>query len=129
MSLLDHVHGESQERTVICEWEGRVPYFILHQLKCGPEDPRVQRFRTKLSAILKGDYKYIAGSDGSEELYNLRKDPEERNNSVSDLKEEREKLRGCLLEWQDAVEPRANAAQPYDTDEEVRKNLQTLGYI
>ena len=57
-------------------------------------DPSV--FERELEAIRTEEYKYIWGSDGSEELYNIRLDPQELNNLIESEPEVANELRSLL---------------------------------
>ncbi len=54
------------------------------------------RFNKSLKCIRTDDYKYIIGSDGSEELYDLRKDPGELHNIIEEERDTAIQLKSAL---------------------------------
>lgn len=78
-------------------------------------------------AIRDADLKYIwAPEEGTEELYNLREDPTELTNIVSQHRQTADKLRDKIVEWKERE--RDQSHQQYIA-EDTRKKLEALGYI
>jgi arylsulfatase A-like enzyme len=87
-------------------------------------------------AIRTRNYKFIINTeDGSEELYDLLKDPGELNNIINDNVEIADKLRQDLLEWKkNCLEKqtsfkKTSSGQNMPLDEKTLQQLKSLGYI
>lgn len=133
----DHISGQeifncnstSEDHYVVSEWEGRIPYFILSDLKCDRTDERVSRFTKKIYSLIKGNYKYIVCSDGTEEIYNLVDDPEERINLVAQDGSLGKLYGEFLQKWKEQLKPNKVLQETYTLDKEIEKNLKALGYL
>lgn len=79
---------------------------------------------------LRGDspLKYLRTSDGSEELYDLRRDPLERENLARVRSEDVSRLRAVLEGRRDQYRAIAGTSEQR-TDEDTLKALRSLGYI
>jgi arylsulfatase A-like enzyme len=95
--------------------------------------PRVQRFSRRLQAVRAGNMKFIRGDDGVEELYDLREDPREERNLITeeafaDVGKRLERMINERLSMYASLrEPRAG--EPVKLDEEDIRQLKALGYI
>jgi len=68
-------------------------------------------------------------SDGTEEIYNLVDDPEERINLVA-KDGSLGKLYGEFLQkWKEQLKPNKVLQETYTLDKEIEKNLKALGYL
>jgi arylsulfatase A-like enzyme len=110
-SLVPLLHGEAREHrdAVFCEG-GRLPREFesmelevsAHLNPSGQYWPRLRLMRTDGNEFLKAvmcrthDYKYVRRLGGADELYDLRKDPGERDNRIADPG-----LAGVLAELKD----------------------------
>jgi arylsulfatase A-like enzyme len=107
-----------EERTLFCESfpGGRA-------LKTNPD-----RFKTTHQAILRGSFKLIRRSDGRRELYDLAKDPGERNNLYQNGHEPGADLDARLSRWSRSL---AAASDKHDGkfDSETLERLKSLGYV
>lgn len=83
----------------------------------------------ELRAIRTEDYKYIWASDGRDELYNIRVDPQEKENLISTQPEEAQELRQMLEEWLKGFTPYEAEEGAVEMDEITRERLRGLGYI
>ena len=82
------------------------------------------------AAFFDGPYKYVASSDGENELYNLQQDPPEAHNLISAAADVAQEMAAKLARFQaerQAAPPAAEAAAPL-TREQLRI-LQSLGYV
>jgi arylsulfatase A-like enzyme len=86
-----------------------------------PFDRGLQCIRTK-------DYKLIAGSDGTEELYDLKADPAETRNRLDELPDVTTALRSRLSQWHPATDLPFKSEHVVE-DEAVIKALRALGYF
>jgi arylsulfatase A-like enzyme len=71
------------------------------------------------------DLKLIAGTDGSEELFDLRADPGETRNVASERPGDVERLREHLPRW----DPAPVAPEPDQLQNEIEDRLRSLGYL
>jgi arylsulfatase A-like enzyme/Tfp pilus assembly protein PilF len=78
---------------------------------------------SELSAITDDRYRYIKAPH--DELYDLQRDPRERENIVADRAQARQALRGVL----DRVSAGATIQAPADVSADARARLQALGYV
>lgn len=113
-SLLESLHqGEGTERALYLE-----TLTPLENMGWSP-----------LTAVISGDYKYIRAPRG--ELYDVRKDPGERENLLDREKERGEKMKALL----DSLESRLHPQSPergtatWEVDDRTREKLASLGYI
>ncbi len=76
------------------------------------------------------DLKYIWSSDGSEELYDIKNDPEELNN-IESYPQKAEGLRQKLQDWLSSFEHyKAIGDEPVsEVDKETLERLKDLGYV
>jgi arylsulfatase A-like enzyme len=73
------------------------------------------------------DWKYIRGSDGSAELFDLGSDPAESTNLVNDRPDVARKLDERLDSEFDPLATLTNSLS--EVEESARRNLEDLGYI
>jgi arylsulfatase A-like enzyme len=89
----------------------------------------VSRYNRALKMIRTDGYKYIWGSDGDHELYDLQADPDEQCNIIAERPDIAEDFDRRLIEWRNSFE----AATPLDKvpefEEEVKARLRALGYL
>ena len=82
---------------------------------------------TTLGSVRGPRWKYILRpDDGSEELYDLESDPEERTDLGDSEHEIRERYRGALEEWLSGGTPRSETR---GLDDKALEKLRALGYI
>jgi len=82
----------------------------------------------------KGDMKLIWGSDGNHELYNLRKDPQEKENLIAKQEyakttQELIKILDDLIKKYDLKMPKARPVDQGELDRATRDKLKSLGYV
>ncbi|MBE9565179.1 MAG: sulfatase [Proteobacteria bacterium] len=85
-------------------------------------------FRRNLRAIRYEGYKYISGSDGSRELYDLRADPGETQNLTSERPDKVQTLDRALSQWLERHPPLGEETS-VEADPEVEARLRELGYL
>ena len=73
-------------------------------------------------------YKYIRGSDGSRELYDLQRDPGETENLAATRGDVVADLDATLEEWLDSFE-HADLSDDVEIHGETRARLEDLGYL
>lgn len=124
----------SPDRDILCE-------LYLHKALTIPSadasaeewaHPRVRRFRRRLKALRVGPMKYIQGSDGTEELFDLASDPGETRSLAANpalasaLQRMRARLAACLLRFSEYRIPSPDDPQ---TDEGADQVLKSVGYL
>lgn len=88
----------------------------------------MQKYDRSLRAIRTGEYKYIRGSDGSEQLYDVEQDPGERIDIASTEPDITVELAADLTEWVDSFE-HAEREGEIDMTEATKGRLRDLGYL
>lgn len=86
------------------------------------------RFERQLRALRTRDHKYIWGSDGKNELYDLNEDPGELNNILKAQPELAEDLQGKLDGWVTAIES-TRTGQETEFTALIEERLKGLGYL
>jgi hypothetical protein len=99
------------------------------------QSPRLLPYMRRIRSLTRGDVKFIWGSDGRHELYDLANDPGERANLV-ESEAHAEVLHGMearLDEWflalERDVDPDPDAHDSDELDEETKEALRSLGYL
>ncbi|MFP4642613.1 MAG: sulfatase-like hydrolase/transferase, partial [Dehalococcoidia bacterium] len=82
-----------------------IPLVWLNKLEGASREFDISKYARWLKSIHAGDFKYIWASDGRDELYNIRQDPEELNNLIEDNREKASELLMLLKEWLISFEP------------------------
>ena len=97
MNLMTEVAHQKEERLVVSEHG--VPKIIADN--GGTEvDPKLfAPHMRQLKCAIEGQWKYIWGSDGREELYNLEKDPVEQNDLARKNRSKAGALKRKLVAW------------------------------
>jgi arylsulfatase A-like enzyme len=113
-SLLNHDRGKRGE--VISESFPKGDIFNWHP-----------RFRRVERAIFSGQFKFIGSAAGKRELYDLSKDPEEKDNLYEMDKGASRELEARLNQWLREVNEESGSAQALDKG--ALDRLKSLGYI
>ena len=114
---------------VFAEWEGRVPFFVRKRLR-GRDAAGVCVSMLQPQSMVRDDrYKFILHGTGAEELYDLEADPQENDDLAKSRPEIAQRMRGSLEEWKKTVELDAPGATRYHIDPEIKKHLESLGYM
>jgi len=87
-----------------------------------PFDKRLRTIRTK-------EHKFIWNSDYKHELYDLRLDPAETNNVISQDPQKAGELESLLNEWLNSFQKTGQRDYKIDDEKTVRKRLEELGYL
>ena len=98
------------------------------------EETPLDRYKRRIRVVIKDDMKLTWGSDGSHELYNLRKDPGERENLIDsqgydEVLTELQALLDSLVEKYDLKRSKALPVDDRELDDVTRKKLESLGYL
>ncbi|MGH0033402.1 MAG: sulfatase family protein [Myxococcota bacterium] len=104
------------------------PVYVYRQLYPGPRVLRGTPVDGEQHGVRIGDWKYIEGTrDGVRELYDLSRDPGERNDLSEAEPEKLRELSGRLAAWRSTLGTTRAAAPALSVEE--RKKLQALGYL
>ena len=91
-------------------------------------EQELERFTRGQRMFLRGGYKYICSSDGSEELFNLATDPDERHNLAAEQPERAHAMAARLQEWLGSFEHRTGEPEPEKIAEDILEDLRAGGY-
>lgn len=126
--------GGAPRELAAAEWHGEdtwyflnshVPGFLHEALRDPGRRSGLERFARSLRMLREGDYKYIAGSDRSEELYDLATDPEE-SRDLSAREPERAGTMAARL--RSHLGPAAPGEQPELDQDKILQGLRDMGY-
>jgi arylsulfatase A-like enzyme len=120
-SLTESDHREY----VIAEYTSPQPSVETLEEEYGPLEDQVRQYDRSLRSIRTGRWKYIEGSDGVEELYDLRTNPDE-STPVEDA-DARTELRDALEARRGDI--RGPSGENADIDEASAQRLRDLGYL
>ena len=114
-------------RLAIAEYlEPQPPLQVLRNRYPGFDGSRYDR---TLRAVRASNYKYVWASDGSDELYDLSKDPAEEHNIISAEEGQAGHLRASLEEWLSSFTHAALGRESVELDTLTIKRLEDLGYL
>jgi arylsulfatase A-like enzyme len=82
-----------------------------------------------LRAVRTATHKYIQGSDGRDELYDLTSDAGEEHDLRQSHPQIAADLRGALARWVGSFEHAPAARETIELDGEMRRRLEDLGYL
>ncbi|HDH06830.1 MAG TPA: hypothetical protein ENF87_00510 [Thermoproteales archaeon] len=124
-SLFNTLKGEEREYALS---EYQEPLLVFERfLKINPKYD-FRKWYKSIKALIVDEYKYIWYSNGEEELYNLRKDPLERENIVESEDKLTEKMREKLYNILFSLDQRDLGDLVQGSEDNIRK-LKKLGYI
>lgn len=88
------------------------------------------RYDRSLRTILRGDWKYVWASDGADELYDLKQDPDEEENLAEMHPEKAALMQQKLARWVARVKAEAEGGlHGFKADPVLEKHLKSLGYV
>lgn len=127
-TLLPLTAGRVYRETAYAQWEGVIP----DQLRLLTEAPaqafRRARFTRTLQMWRRGDDKYIQGSDGSQELYHLARDPHELENRLDQEPELAQALAAEMATWLASLSAQTGPADPETIEDSILADLRSWGY-
>ncbi|EMA55377.1 sulfatase [Halococcus thailandensis] len=112
----------------IAEYMAPQPSMDALRERVGTSTDNIERFDRSLRAIRTDDEKLIRGSDGTQEFYELRNDPEEATNLATERSERVDTLETMLDEWLDTFE-RADTSGEVSMTDATEARLEDLGYL
>lgn len=95
--------------------------------ECFVHGGRNENYRRELCAVCVGNYKYIRSTDGTEELYDVGRDPHEARNLIGTLPDIEKRLRQ-IADNRDERLPR-QFWSPKQEDDALMSRLRSLGYV
>lgn len=98
------------------------------EARVGDLPEAVREYDRSLRAIRTDQYKYVRGSDGSRELYNVQCDPGETEDLADTREDVVADLDATLDEWLDSFE-QADRSGDVEMRDETRARLEDLGYL
>jgi len=97
MNLVTEVPAQKEERLIVSEHG--VPKIIADNAGKGVDPKLFAPYMRQLKCAIEGKWKYIWGSDGREELYNLEKDPIEQRDLATANRSKAQFLKRKLAAW------------------------------
>jgi len=82
-----------------------------------------------LRAVYQEKEKYIWASNGSNELYDLEKDPQEEDNLVKKFPHRVEAMETVIREWLALFEPVTSEGEHVKINKSTEEKLRALGYL
>ncbi|XVH32619.1 sulfatase [Haloferacaceae archaeon DSL9] len=124
-----HPDAETPPRErVVAEYVAPQPSMDALRRRFGELPDRVLEYDRSLRAIRTTEYKYIRGSDGSRELYDIRSDPGETTDLADANPERVREFDRELDAWLDSFE-HADERGTVDMSASARARLEELGYL
>ena len=107
---------------------GNSSHPVIAELMMGIAKKRDKRVRD-LRAIYQGQEKYIWASNGSNEFYNLEKDPQEEENLIEKFPHSVEGMERALREWMTSVKAVTATTERVKINKPTEEKLRALGYL
>ncbi|CCQ33127.1 arylsulfatase protein [Halorhabdus tiamatea SARL4B] len=123
-----HPDADETREYAIAEYMAPQPRMDALKRRVGDLPEHVRTYDRSLRAIRTDDHKFIRGSDGSTELYDVQTDPEEMNDLFETHEDVVADLDTRLDEWLESFEhadPDVEATMSKDT----KARLEDLGYL
>ncbi|MBB6646608.1 sulfatase [Halobellus sp. MBLA0160] len=113
---------------VIGEYAAPQPSRDAIEERVGDPHGIMDRFDRSIRCIRNNEFKYIRGSDGETELYNIKSDPGESQNVSNEYPEMCEQLEQQLDHWLDSINKR-NVSGEVSMGKSTQQRLEDLGYL
>ncbi|MFC6906146.1 sulfatase [Halalkalicoccus tibetensis] len=120
--------GGPDRESVVAEYVSPQPSMEQLEERFGEIPEELYEYDRSLRAIRTREYKYVRGSDGTEELYDVEQDPEERFDIASTEAEIAADLADELDDWLDSFEHTEEGGEVEMTDA-TKGRLRDLGYL
>lgn len=107
-------------------------YFTRAEYEQEWSSERLLKYKRRLKALRRGDFKLIEGSDGSRELYHLGLDADESKNLATDEKHRMvlDRMDAALRDMETRLSPRGGGKGLSTEDrQEMEERMRALGYI
>ncbi|GGK74971.1 hypothetical protein GCM10009067_29030 [Haloarcula sebkhae] len=123
-----HPDTEQSREYAVAEYMAPQPSMDALETKVGDLPDHVYEYDRSLKSIRTDRYKYIRGSDGSCELYDIQGDPGEQTNLAGTKLDIVERLDTMLDEWLNSFE-QTERLEDVSMDDDTRSRLEDLGYL
>jgi len=123
-----HPASEETREFAVAEYMAPQPTMGALEKRVGDLPDHVRRYDRSLKAIRTDRYKYIRGSDGSNELYDLHDDPRETNDITDTHADICTELDAKLDKWLDSFE-HADPTSEVSMGDDTKARLEDLGYL
>ncbi len=123
-----HPAQQYSREFVFGEYIAPIPTLEHLASKLGELPKRVERFDRSLRSVRSDEYKYIRGSDGSQELYEIQEDPFETDDIAKTSPQIVERMDTALDEWLSTFEC-AEARGDVSMSATTESRLKELGYL
>ncbi|WP_336362062.1 sulfatase [Halalkalicoccus salilacus] len=124
-----HPNADAEPREyAVAEYLAPQPSMEALEKRVGELPADVYEYDRSLRAIRSSDYKFIRGSDGTRELYDIVADPEERHDLIDENPEIADDLEAKLDDWLDSFE-HADTSGSVSMTQSTQDRLEDLGYL
>ena len=123
-----HPDADETREYAVAEYLTPQPSMDALKKRVGSLPEHVREYDRLLRAVRTDQYKYIRGSDGSRELYDIQCDPGETEDLADTRGDIVADLDATLEEWLDSFE-HADLSGDVEMREETRARLEDLGYL
>lgn len=124
-----HPNSNTQPRErIFAEYLSPQPSMEALEKRVGLVPESVYQYDRSLRAIRTGEYKFIRGSDGSRELYNVTVDPGEKRNIADEKSEITTELDKQLTDWKESFK-HADVSGSAEMSTATQNRLEDLGYL
>lgn len=123
-----HPNAKKTREYAMAEYMAPQPSMDALETKIRDLPEHIYKYDRSLRAIRTDKYKYIRGSDGSQELYDIQNDYAEQNDIVSIEKGVVKRLDSTIDDWLDSFE-QAKSKNSVSMDEDTKSRLEDLGYL
>ncbi|MFC7135286.1 MULTISPECIES: sulfatase-like hydrolase/transferase [Salinibaculum] len=128
MGISFHPDADKTREYAVAEYMAPQPSMDALEQRVGDLPNHVRRYDRSLRAIRTDRHKYIRGSDGSQELYDLQEDPGETSDIADSHENIRTDLDVILDEWINSFE-QADYTDEVAMSEDAKARLEDLGYL
>ncbi len=123
-----HPDSDETREYAIAEYMAPQPSMDALKKRVGNLPESVYTYDRSLRAIRTDQYKYIRGSDGSQELYDFHADPNETTDLTDTRPDLADSLDAMLDDWLDSFE-QAEMDSKTTMSEDTKARLEDLGYL
>lgn len=123
-----HPDSEGTREFAIAEYMAPQPSIDVLEKRVGNLPNHVLEYDRSLRSIRTDQYKYIRGSDGSKELYDIHSDPVETDDVSGSKQDIIDALDSKLDDWVDSFE-QSNPKKEASMNDDTKSRLEDLGYL
>jgi len=123
-----HPESDGTREYAVAEYMAPQPSMDALKKRVGELPDHIRQYNRSLRAIRTHEYKYIRGSDGSQELYDIKTDPEETTNIADTHDDIAADLDAKLDEWLESFE-QTDPDNETTMSEDTKARLEDLGYL